>query len=71
MAAGLTSHTMGVREITGAAWAVAAATTAALLWSLLDTPPSWDKDFRMLRLLERDVKGIRIQSETRALMTNN
>jgi hypothetical protein len=40
--AGLTSHTMGVRDITGA-WAVAAATAAALLWSLLDTPPSWDK----------------------------
>jgi hypothetical protein len=37
---------MGVRDMTaGACWAVAAA-TAALLWSLLDTPPSWDKDFR-------------------------
>jgi hypothetical protein len=34
---------MGVRDITaGACWAVAAATVAALLWSLLDTPPSWD-----------------------------
>jgi hypothetical protein len=51
---------MGVRDITGACWAVAAAiTAAALLWSLLDTPPSWDKDFRQRFIAKKFGSGMK------------
>jgi hypothetical protein len=71
---------MGVRDITGAAWAVAAATTAALLWSLLDTPPSWDVRIFVNGSVAVTLTGckgdpdpirVRIQSGYRVLMTKN